>query len=104
KLIRNQFPEVLLHIFTDASIALDFVRSFPPDLIILDISMPRFDGWQFLKSLEQQDLAIDVVVVSSSIDPAERRRAFQFKNVRSFLNKPLTRAQLSMTLNSDNCL
>jgi CheY-like chemotaxis protein len=71
-------------------LALDYLEENRPDLILLDLNMPEMDGWAFLRRLEEQGIAIDVVIISSTIDPAERIRALSFKSVKDFLTKPLT--------------
>lgn len=63
------------------------------DLILLDINMPVMDGFAFLQAFEalpaaQRGHAV-VVMLSSSSDPADRRRAAAHACVRGFVNKPL---------------
>lgn len=70
--------------------ALDYLKENRPDLILLDLNMPEIDGWMFLKLLEEQKPGVDVVIISSTIDPAERARAQSYKSVKDFLTKPLT--------------
>jgi len=63
------------------------------DLILLDINMPVMDGFAFLQAFEALPAAqrADAVVVmlSSSSDPADHRRAAQHASVRGFVRKPL---------------
>jgi len=47
----------------DALAALDGVR---PDIIVLDIRMPRLDGMGFLRQMEQRGLNVPVVVCSGT--------------------------------------
>jgi len=76
--------------FDNSTHALDYLKENKPDLILLDLNMPEIDGWTFLKLLEEQENAIDVVIISSTIDPAERARAQSYRAVKDFLTKPLT--------------
>lgn len=76
--------------FDNPSLALAHLDTDVPDLILLDLNMPEIDGWTFLRLLEERGIDVDVVIISSSIDPTERSRAQTFKSVKDFLTKPLT--------------
>jgi CheY-like chemotaxis protein len=61
----------------DGSEALAVLGDWPPDLILLDLMMPRMDGWQFRAA--QRALPglgdVPVVVLSAGRDLAERTAA-----------------------------
>lgn len=76
--------------FDNPALALEYLQHNRPDLILLDLNMPEIDGWTFLRLLEERGINVDVVVISSTIDPAEKMRAQAHKLVRDFLTKPLT--------------
>ena len=69
-----------------------------PELIFLDIRMPEQDGFDFLESFQNLDMAIrtkcQIVMLSSSIDPEDHRRATDNPYVVEFINKPLTASAL----------
>lgn len=69
-----------------------------PDIILLDLNMPGFSGWEFLAQLSQfyEDLIkpIDVFVLSSSVDPDDRDFAMAFPFVKDFFIKPMTSSVL----------
>jgi CheY-like chemotaxis protein len=69
-----------------------------PDLILLDINMEPMDGWGFLAEFEKLNLSVQVVMCSSSIDPADLSRAKQHNLVTDFLSKPLTTAHIKQLL------
>src|SRR5215218_10169402 len=54
---------------SDGDEALARVRREPPDLILLDIVMPRVDGWAVLRTLQAEALtpAIPVVLISGNV-------------------------------------
>lgn len=65
-----------------------------PDYILLDLNMPKFDGWDFLNSYQSLYKSIKkkihIFVVSSSINPSEIARSKEYPFVDSYIIKPLT--------------
>lgn len=68
-----------------------------PDLILLDLKMPRMDGRTTIRRLREQEETrhIPIVVLSANPvrDDAERAQMLGM-GVRQFLNKPMTIEQL----------
>jgi len=64
-----------------------------PDVILLDLQMPEFNGWDFLQHLEsvytQFKKPVYVYVFSSSIDPADKARSSSYSFVTDFISKPM---------------
>jgi two-component system, NarL family, invasion response regulator UvrY len=46
--------------------ALEMVRGFQPDVLILDLQMPILDGFQVLKILKQELPALKIIVLSAN--------------------------------------
>ncbi|HAI76042.1 MAG TPA: response regulator [Microscillaceae bacterium] len=63
-----------------------------PDLILLDLNMPIWDGWDFLDEFSKLSLPknIPIYIVSSSNHPDDLQKATQYPIVSQFLLKPLT--------------
>lgn len=97
-----------LQIVTGGEEALNYIRAasvsndayaFPmPDLVYLDINMPKMNGFDFLdayKKLEENIKSrITIIMLTTSLNPADRIKAFSYKEVTDFQNKPLTVAML----------
>jgi len=66
-----------------------------PDVIFLDLNMPRLNGWEFLDIYEQFDLsytdtAPTIIILSTSMNPEDEVKASQVKAASQFLQKPLS--------------
>ncbi len=72
----------------DPIIAMDKMKKFPPDVILLDLEMPRMDGMTFLEKIMSQN-PVPVVVCSGLTGPRteEAIRALEFGAV-DIITKP----------------
>ena len=61
-------------------------------LVLLDINMPHITGWDFLDAIKNENYSsrLNVVMVSSSVDPADRERAKTYKMVLKIVEKPIS--------------
>ena len=85
--------------------ALDFLKKEnnpKPDLVFLDVNMPKMNGWEFLeehKKLDEEHKAnIIVVMLTTSTSQEDKKRAKQYGEVTDFNTKPLTKDMLTVIL------
>jgi chemosensory pili system protein ChpA (sensor histidine kinase/response regulator) len=69
--------------------ALEKLRESKPDLIVLDIEMPRMNGYEFLAALKTQPAYQDIpVVMLTSRNAAKHRDKAKALGARGFVVKP----------------
>jgi CheY-like chemotaxis protein len=82
--------------FTSADDALTFMRTRVdlPDIMFVDINMPRVNGFEFLATCENEKLLpnglTSVIMFSSSNRPADLERALSFRSVVGYVEKALS--------------
>ena len=74
-----------------------------PDVILLDLVMPRADGFAFLETSKKLEgiKNTTIIIVSDSIDPADIDHAAKF-NVFLYTTKPLRAETLANLLHLNN--
>lgn len=80
---------------TDGQDCLDRVRDVMPDVITLDVMMPRLDGWVTASRLrgEEDTSHIKVVLITARAQEDDRRRGLGI-GVDAYLTKPFDPAEL----------
>ena len=61
----------------DGDEALDMVRDFQPDLLLLDLAMPRVPGLVALRDLRELKVATRIVLLTAAIDAPDIVTALQ---------------------------
>lgn len=87
--------------------ALKFLRQegqVIPELIFLDINMPKMNGWEFLEEYKhldpKQKARITILMLTTSANPADLKRAQEMEDVTGYKTKPLSVAMLQDILNN----
>lgn len=70
---------------SDATEGLRLVQSSVPDLIVLDMRMPKMDGWQFSRELAERKIEVPIVVMTAAQDA---RRWAQEIGAVGYVEKP----------------
>jgi len=94
-------------VFNDGKEAFDILYSMSvkgedmPDMILLDLNMPIWDGWDFLNEFSKLTLPkkITIYIVSSSKHPEDIYKAKKYSLVSNFIIKPITIDKLKDALN-----
>ena len=72
--------------------ALMFSEAKLPELILLDLNMPIWDGWKFLDEFLKLPVQseITIYILSSSISEEDHEKAKEYNEVSNFIVKPIT--------------
>lgn len=94
----------LIKVFENGLDALNFLTENKnnvdvlPEIILLDLSMPIMNGWQFLAEYTKLNPTIGkkitIYICSSSISPADIARAKTISEVSDYIIKPITKDKL----------
>jgi len=74
--------------------ALEMFRETDPDLVTMDLTMPRMDGIECIENLVRLKPDVRILVISALADKATAIDAME-KGANGFLNKPFTDRQLN---------
>ncbi len=84
----------------DGEAGLSTIQKLLPDLVILDLMLPRYGGFEILRQLQQGDTArVPIIIVTGRYtDRSTAEMIRQESNVMDFLEKPIKPTLLSVTL------
>ncbi len=91
-LVSHKSAEEALHWLADQG------ADAPPDVIFLDLNMPKIDGFGFLERFtqlpDQVTSTCKIVILSSSNSRADIERAKAYKNTIEFITKPIKQTDI----------
>lgn len=112
-LIVDDDPDILDNIITvletqpyrlntarDGKQCLEIIRHEVPDLLILDLLMPRMDGWGVIREMrtEPRFAGVPIMVLTTVVEDASRRRyeleTGMAMEVQQYIQKPVAPAEL----------
>ncbi len=85
---------------SDGAEALAKARSLHPDLILLDLMLPKFGGFEIVRELQGDDTGdIPIVIITGRYtDRSTSEMIKQESNVKEFMEKPIKLHVLSATV------
>lgn len=84
----------------DGKKCMEMLRQDIPDLLILDLLMPRMDGWGVIREMrsEPRFAQVPIMVLSTVIEDASRRRyeleTGMAMDVQEYIQKPIAPTEL----------
>ncbi len=84
---------------TDSRDALDLYKGFEPDIVLLDLNMPYFDGFQVMKQLQEleKDEYAPVLVLTAMKEEDVRLKALG-SGAKDFISKPFNRTEVLLRI------
>ena len=85
---------------TDPSEAAALYDQFEPDLVLLDLHMPKLDGFAVMKQLEGRigsDTFLPILILTADIRPEIKRRALA-AGAKDFVTKPFDRNEVLLRI------
>ena len=82
---------------SDGASALDFLESGAVDLLILDVFMPKMDGFETLRKIRNKQITVDALMVTAANDRDSLEEALHL-GIVDYLVKPFTFDRFQMAL------
>ncbi len=86
---------------TDPEKAFEKVRSFMPDAVILDLMMPKVDGWEIFKMIRNDsDLShISIAILTAKSQGFDKMVGLHIMKADKYITKPFGKKELLDTVN-----
>lgn len=108
KMLQRSGIDVKVNAFLSAETALEALKQSAityndlPEIILLDIRMPKMDGFEFLDEYLQlpNDVLskVRIFMLTSSIDERDVEKAKTYSCIKGFFNKPLSQEAITTIL------
>jgi DNA-binding response OmpR family regulator len=88
--------------FTDPKVALDNYKPNQYDLLIIDIRMPKLNGFELVRSIKKKDgNALVWFLTAFEVYYDEFKRIFPDLDVKSFIRKPISANELANMISKE---
>src|SRR4029077_20096022 len=83
----------------DAAQGLERIYADQPDCVIIDVKMPRMDGYQLVRCLRGDSRTVDIpLIILSALTRTEDRMTGMLSGVDEYLTKPFKPSALNATI------
>ena len=92
KTLLNFHPNLLIKTYLSGKLAINELTNKEenhPQIILLDINMPMYNGWDFLNDYSKINNNVNIFMFTSSVDPNDFIKSKTYSNVKGFISKPL---------------
>ena len=99
-LIRNilgKIPQINFYEAHDGVEALEALKEYAIDIILLDLHMPRMNGYQTLLEIQKNKSYRRIVILAMTTDEEEKKK-FYSKGANEFISKPFKKEELEIKI------
>jgi len=82
----------------DGEEAIENFFEYDPDLVVLDIIMPRLDGFSTLKSIREKDEKVPIIMLTNLGTEEDKKKGKEFGANDYLVKANLTPSQVSATI------
>lgn len=93
-LVQNGYEVILA---TDGIDALEKMDKYHVDLIVLDIMMPRMDGYEFSETLRKGNCNLPILMVTAKETPADKKKGF-LVGTDDYMVKPVDEEEMILRI------
>ena len=87
------------HVLKDYNNLIETIETIVPKLILLDINLPKFDGFYYLRQIHKLSSHIPVIILSARSDEAEQIRGIE-GGAYDYITKPFSMGILLAKINA----
>jgi two-component system OmpR family response regulator len=81
----------------DGAAAIEAIREGHPDIVLLDIRLPKIDGLSVLQRLREESLNVAIITMSGNADEDTARKSLEL-GAADFITKPFNLPYLETSL------
>lgn len=82
----------------DGERAVKYLEDVVPDLVLLDIRLPKLNGIEVLKKIKEKDENIKVILLTAYSNIASRNKSIEF-GANDYITKPFDNDELLVRIN-----
>ncbi|MBI5468252.1 MAG: response regulator [Deltaproteobacteria bacterium] len=83
----------------DGAEAMEKIESFGPDLVVLDLMLPKVDGWEICRGLKSRNKDIPVIMLTAKSMPEDKVKGLEC-GADDYITKPFNIKELVMKIES----
>tara|TARA_R110002020_G_scaffold296658_1_gene512405 strand:+ start:217585 stop:218268 length:684 start_codon:yes stop_codon:yes gene_type:complete len=91
--------DFIVHLVEDGEKALEFYKSKKPQLLVLDVMMPKKDGFTLAKEIRQQDGDIPIIFLTAKSQTSDVVEGFTIGG-NDYLKKPFSMEELIVRIHN----